>query len=166
MILVHRHATGQSRDVVDVQPVAGSDVSKPFEMPCGQLGTNQRHDVAWLALRVDPSFVLVETDRRESGLQIPLVRLEENVLQYWMGFGLGRHLDEKAEGQRVMNDRLTNIEHPNIMPSQDRAQVPGDTRPICSGQIDEDHFGHGLAPLQGAGGFSALCVLSGSERGD
>src|SRR5690606_27587358 len=60
--------------------------------------------------------------------------------QYVWGTGIPRHLHQNAEGQRVVDNGLTNIEDADIGPGQNTGNGRGQTGAIGAGNVDQDDF--------------------------
>ena len=72
------------------------------------------------------------------------MRLQEKVRQQRRGFHLVGQLDEHAERERVVDDRLTNVEDARAAPRENAGERVGDAGLVVAADVDVEDASLGL----------------------
>src|SRR5690606_4369224 len=152
LALITRHALGNTLgktiDMVYVQTVTGRNLTDPSNMLGGNPTCQQRDDMPWLALPSNPAAILLSAHWREAHLLIQLVAAEQNVFQHVRKTVLTRHFHQDAERQSVMDNSLPDIKNLDICPRQNAGDSCRQARAIGTGDVDQDNFLQGTAPVR------------------
>ena len=137
-MLVERRAARQAIDAIDVQARAGDHAAHRLEVRRRQRRAEHRDDVAALALRQHPVAVFLARHRGEADLHAEPVRFEQQVGEQRRRLHLVGQLDQHAERQRVVNQRLADVENAHLAAGQNRGQRVRDARMIVAGDVDAE----------------------------
>ncbi|RMN53866.1 hypothetical protein ALQ58_05440 [Pseudomonas syringae pv. apii] len=143
---IERHAPGQAIDLVDIQPVFGSDGADALQLLGGDLAGQQRHDVPCLALALDPMLIAFFGHGRETHLLVQLVGGKQDVLEHGRTLHGIRNFNQNAERQRVVDHRLTDVENVHATLSQDAGDSRSETWTVDTGDVNQDNFAQGAPP--------------------
>ncbi len=141
-LLASRDASGQTRDAVDIEPALrhhGGDLGDVFGL---DLASEQRQDVARLALLTHPALIGIGVDWREADIEPHAVRAEQQLPENAAVAALARQLDQQAQRQGVMDGRLTDIQDRHMEAREDPGQGGGDAGPILARHVDQNDFAH------------------------
>src|SRR5690554_3046452 len=75
-----------------------------------------------------PGLVLLDRNRGKSNLKIQRVQAKQQITDNRRGFRAVRNLDENPPRQIIVNNRLANVENPDIVPAHDASNFRGKTR--------------------------------------
>ena len=138
--VAQRDAAGQTRRHVDIEPVVGDDAGHHGDLAGRQSPPQHGDDAPFLALLADPLLVVVGIDGREVDVYVEAMGLVEQILEH-RGRLLGRRdLDEHAERDIVVDHRLADVEHIDIMLGQQAGNAGDQTRAVAPGHVDENDF--------------------------
>jgi hypothetical protein len=129
-------------DHVDVQPLLGDCGGHPRDLHRRNSASQQRDHAAVFACRAHPGLVLRLRHRREVNLHAQVMPGKEQILEHRRRAVAGRNLDQETERQKIMDDRLADVEDVDRVRGQHLRQHSGQPGPVAAGDIDEDDLRH------------------------
>ena len=139
VVLVEGHAARQAPDGVDVQPVLGHDLRHLGNVARRDGASEQRDDVAVLALTGHPVVVALFGDRREADHHPQLRGLEEQLL-HDVARLVGRGQDQDAERQRLVDVGLSDVEDEGVVARENLRERRGHAGLVFARNVYLDDF--------------------------
>ena len=129
-----------------LSPLADTTAAYAGDVACVDLAPEQGDDVPGRPLLTNPFLVVVGRDGSKTKIEPDLVGAEQQVPEHGAG-GVGpAQFHQQPQGQGVVNHRLADIQHRNIVLGQYARELRGDTRPVAAGDVDKDNFAHAVTP--------------------
>lgn len=98
-----------------------------------------------LILVPDPLFIAIVGNGSEANIQLQAMGLKHEFFEQRRRRGLGGNDDQHSPGQKIVDHRLPEIQHLDIVTTQHFRQRGRNTRTIAPGDINQDNFVHANA---------------------
>ena len=104
------------------------------------LRRKHRHNESALALARDPCFISPREYRGEPDLHTELVCPQQQIGQQRARAHLIRELDQDAESEILMDQRLPDIQDASLCPAEDLHQRMRHSHAVVSGDVDKQNL--------------------------